>query len=141
MTSVRDQYLYISSKNKHSGNAYDFDVVVNAGMISCKDTEQPRISLVKLSMPLTITQVNNLNNEIVFTNKTTNVVSNISIPVGNYNVYDLALYIKGRLSCYCFINLLKVYQPLHFLFTLNRMRLVLTIMLIYYLDSRHLQRT
>ena len=98
MASVSDQYLYISSKNRHYGDPHDFDIVIDTGLITCKDDEQIRLSLVKLSMPLTINQINTLNNDIVFTNKITNQVTSVVIPVGNWNVYDLALYVKNAYS-------------------------------------------
>jgi hypothetical protein len=97
-TSIRDQYLYVSSKNRHSGNPYDFDIIIDPGLVSCKEDEQLRISLVKLSMPLTITQINTSNNDVIFTDKSTNISTTITIPVGNYNVYDLASYVKSAYS-------------------------------------------
>lgn len=114
-SSVRDQYLYINSKNKQSGNAYDFEISIDPGLVSCKEDEQLRISLVKLSMPLTITQVNSLNNRIIFTDKTTNITTTITIPAGNYNVYDLALYVKSAYSGITSLTFQK--STNHYIFT------------------------
>jgi hypothetical protein len=118
MASVSDQYLYISSKNRHSGDPHDFDVVIDTGLITCKDYEQIRLSLVKLSMPLTINQINTLNNDIVFTNKTTNQVTNVVIPVGNWNVYDLALYVKSAYNSISSLTFSKFTN--HYVFTFTQ---------------------
>jgi uncharacterized protein (DUF1499 family) len=91
---TRNQYLYINSANRHSGNPYDFEIVIKPGLIKAANNETIRISLVQLSMPLTINQINNLNNTIQFTNTITNQTTTISITEGNWNVYDLANYVK-----------------------------------------------
>ena len=118
MASVSDQYLYISSKNRHSGDPYDFDIVVDTGLITCKDDEQIRLSLVKLSMSLTLNQVNTLNNTITFTNKITNQVTNVTIPVGNYNVYDLGVYVKSAYSGIVSLTFNK--STNHYIFTFSQ---------------------
>lgn len=118
MASVSDQYLYISSKNRHYGDPHDFDIVIDTGLITCKDDEQIRLSLVKLSMPLTIYQINTLNNDIVFTNKITNQVTNVVIPVGNWNVYDLALYVKNAYSGIVSLTFNK--STNHYIFTFSQ---------------------
>lgn len=118
MASVSDQYLYISSKHRHSGDPYDFDLVIDTGLITCKEDEQIRLSLVKLSMPLTINQVNTLNNEIVFTNKITNQTTNVVIPTGNWNVYDLALYVKNAYNGITSLTFNK--STNHYIFTFSQ---------------------
>lgn len=118
MSSITDQYLYISSKNRHSGNPYDFDIVVDTGLITCKDDEQIRLSLVKLSMPLTLNQVNTNNNIITFTNKITNQVTTVTIPVGNWNVYDLGAYVKSAYNPVLTSTFNK--STNHFIFTFSQ---------------------
>lgn len=118
MASVSDQYLYISSKNRHSGDPFDFDLVIDTGLISCKDDQQIRISLVKLSMHLTINQLNSNNNSITFTNKITNQVTNVTVPQGNFNVYDLALYVKSAYSAISAVTFNK--STNHFTFTFSQ---------------------
>jgi hypothetical protein len=93
--AVRNQYLYINSENRVNGNPYDFEVVFKPNLIKANEGEIIKISLVQLSMPLTFNQINNFNNRLQFTNTTTNNTTTITIPVGNYNVYDLANYVKN----------------------------------------------
>jgi hypothetical protein len=93
--TVRNQYLYINSENRMTGNPYDFEVVFKPNLIKANEGEIIKISLVQLSMPLTINQVNSLNNRLQFTNTITNQTTNITIPEGNWNVYDLANYVKN----------------------------------------------
>ena len=118
MSSITDQYLYISSKNRHSGDTYDFDIVIDTGLITCKEDEQIRLSLVKLSMPLTLNQVNTNNNIITFTNKISNQVTNVTIPVGNYNVYDLGAYVKSAYAGIISATFNK--STNHFIFTFSQ---------------------
>ena len=94
-SGIRNQYLYINSENRHSGHPWDFDVVFKPGMIKANDNETLKISLVQMSMPLTINQVNSLNNSIQFKNLSTNQTTTITILEGNWNVYDLANYVKN----------------------------------------------
>lgn len=94
-SAVHNQFLYLNSKNRHSGDPWDFDIVIDPGLIQANKNEEIRLSLVQLSMPLTFNQVNPVNNNIIFTNKTTNSTTSITIPDGNWNVYDLAAYIRN----------------------------------------------
>jgi hypothetical protein len=118
MTSVRNQYLYISSVNRQSGNAYDFEVIFKPGLIKANDGETIKISLVQLSMPLTFNQIHRLNNTIQFHNLTEDVTTTITIPEGNWNVYDLANYIKNNYASIISLTFNK--STNHFVFVFDQ---------------------
>lgn len=122
MTSVRAQYLYINSSNRQSGNAYDYEVIFKPGLIKANDGETIKISLVQLSMPLTINQINGLNNSLEFKNTITNQTTTIAIPKGNWNVYDLANYVKNNYASITSLTFDK--STNHFVFAFSQSHMI-----------------
>jgi hypothetical protein len=120
--TVRNQYLYINSENRMNGNPYDFEVVFKPNLIKATEGEIIKISLVQLSMPLTINQINNLNNRLQFTNTITNQTTTITIPAGNYNVYDLASYVKNAYGSITSLTFDK--STNHFIFVFSQAHII-----------------
>lgn len=94
MSANRSQFILINTKFKNAGtpwyNIFNFD----AGLIHARDDEDIKISLVKMTLPNTIHQVNTSNNQITFINAS-NQSTTITIPNGTYNVYNLIKIIQS----------------------------------------------
>lgn len=86
--TTRNQYVFINTKNKYSGDPWAFDIHFPAGFISARENETIKLSLVKLTLPLVIHQVNSKNNQITFINAS-NQSTTVTIPNGTYTVYEL----------------------------------------------------
>jgi hypothetical protein len=86
--TTRNQYVFISTKNKFSGDPWNFDIHFPTGFISARENETIKLSLVKLTLPLVIHQVNSTNNQLTFINAS-NQSTTVTIPNGTYTVYEL----------------------------------------------------
>jgi hypothetical protein len=93
--SIRNQFIFINSKNRDTGQSHDFNVIFNAGYIHAMEDESIKISLVKLTLPLVIHQVNSTNNKLTFINAS-NQSTLVTIPNGTYNVFELIKVIQGQ---------------------------------------------
>lgn len=116
MNTIRNQYLLINTKFKTSGNPWLFSLNFDAGLIHAREDENIKISLVKLTLPLTIHQVNSTNNQITFINAS-NQSTIITIDEGTYNVYDLAKQLTTKYPALTSAIFDKSQN--HFIFTFN----------------------
>ena len=115
-TNTRNQYLLINTKFKTSGNPWELVMNFDSGLIHARDDETIKISLVKLTLPLTIHQINSTNNQITFINAS-NQSTTIAIDEGTYNVYEL---IKQLQSKYPSLTIGKFDKSQnHFIFTFS----------------------
>ena len=94
-TSTRSQFIFVNTKNRDNGEPYDFKINFDSGFIQAQEGENIKISLVKLTLPLVINQVNSTNNSLTFINHS-NQHTTVIIPNGSYNVYELIKVIQQQ---------------------------------------------
>lgn len=116
MSNQRSQYILVNTKYKTSGNPWEFSLNFDAGLIHAREGENIKISLVKLTLPLTIHQVNSRNNQITFINAS-NQSTTITIDEGTYNVYELAKQLQTKYPALTSATFDKSQN--HFIFTFN----------------------
>jgi len=86
----KEQYIFIQSKNRTSGNTYDFEVNIADGILQCGQDEVMAITMMNFDMPFNWYMVNSGNNSVTFRNVTTSINTTVTIPEGNYNYKKLA---------------------------------------------------
>lgn len=116
MSNQRNQYILVNTKFKTSGSPWQFTLNFDAGLIHARADESIKVSLVKLTLPMTIHQVNSTNNQITFIN-TNNVSTTITIDNGTYTVYEMAKQLQTKYPALTSSTFDKSQN--HFIFTFN----------------------
>lgn len=116
MSATRNQYILVNTKFKTSGNPWSFSLNFDAGLIHAREDENIKVSLVKLTLPMTIHQVNSTNNKITFINSS-NVSTTITIDNGTYTVYELIKQLQNQYPALTSATFDKSQN--HFIFTFN----------------------
>jgi len=88
MEASRQHTLFISSKNRVSGTPSSYSVVIPPSLCDSANDETIRITLQDLVLRNNFTAVQPYNCSFVATNGL--VTSTVSLPLGSYNVYQLA---------------------------------------------------
>jgi hypothetical protein len=87
---TKTQYLFIQSKNRNRGDAWDFEITFPDGGIECSKDEVITFTLMNFELPFSWYMVNSTNNTFTFTNTITNTSTIISLDYGNYSYRKLA---------------------------------------------------
>lgn len=107
-TLVREHSLYLNSKTRETNEtAYDiqFEIPDNTIWVDDSATQRIKVYLTGFYCWYNWFEINSTNNTIRFTNMSTNAITNITIPYGNYPLYQLAKYISGIYpECTCTWN-------------------------------------
>jgi hypothetical protein len=99
---TKTQYLFIQSKNRSRGNAYDFEITFQDSLIECTKDEVMAITLVSFDMPFSWYMVNSTNNTFTITDVNSNVSQTVVLQEGNYSYRKLADAINEQYSSgYC----------------------------------------
>lgn len=95
------RYLFLSSANRNSGTNSKWSVYLPSDLISNNtniENKFLRVSLYNLTLNYEWYNVNSSNNSLTYFNGTT--TTNISIPIGNYSVYEMKDYLNSVLQVY-----------------------------------------
>lgn len=118
MQLTKEQYVFIQSSNRATGDVYDFEVNIPDGMLACDQDEVMAVTLMNFDMPYTWYTVNASNNTFVFENTVKHQNTMISLPFGNYNYKKLADEINVMYpDVYC--EYLRPQNKLRFTFSEN----------------------
>ena len=94
------KYLFLSSSNRSSGNNSKFTVYLPSSLITINNNKQKilKVSMYDITLTYDWFNVQSSNNSLTYFNGTT--TTTITIPVGNYSVFQLKDALNGLLSTY-----------------------------------------
>ena len=98
LESIKQQFLFIQSRMRQSGEPFNFDLYFQNELISCEDDEVMSITLINFDMPFDWYITNSTNNSFYFTRLSDNTQFNIVLEAGNYPYRDLAKAINSQYS-------------------------------------------
>lgn len=111
-------FLYVQSKNRNSGNNYNFDIVLPSIVDSDPELQKIKISLLDFNVPFSWSLINAGFDTITFKNNITQVSTPVTIPEGNYTYYRLAKKIS-ELYPVCSCTWLQDQNKMQFLFSVS----------------------
>jgi hypothetical protein len=84
MRLVNTKHLFLTTRNRSSGDIHDAVYKIPSGALTCKEHETFRICLTRLSFYNDIYNINETNNTLRFVRTTDDLVTNVTLPFGNY---------------------------------------------------------
>ena len=84
MRLVNTKHLFLTTRNRSDGDIHDAVYKIPSGALTCKEHETFRICLTRLSFYNDIYNINETNNTLQFVRTTDDLITNITLPLGNY---------------------------------------------------------
>lgn len=98
LESIKQQYLFIQSKNRVAGEPYNFEIYFQNELISCQDDEVMSITLLNFDLPFDWYITNSTNNSFYFTRISDYTDHHVLLEPGNYPYRTLCKAINDQYS-------------------------------------------